>query len=168
MPISLVTIGAYGHDEEGFFQALVQAGVDTFCDIRWRRGVRGREYAFVNSQRLQDRLAELGIRYLHRRDLAPPPDMRSQQHQADKAAKIAKRSRDQLSPQFVQAYQAQILSDFDPATLVRDLGDARIVALFCVEGPPQACHRSILADRLQRELGIPVAHVLPPNATTTD
>ena len=29
------------------------------------------EYAFANSQRLQGRLAELGIAYVHRLDLAP-------------------------------------------------------------------------------------------------
>ncbi len=66
-----VTIGVYGFDEAGFFQALQDAGVDTFCDIRRRRGVRGSAYAFANSQRLQGRLAELGIRYIYRSDLAP-------------------------------------------------------------------------------------------------
>jgi len=36
--------------------------VDTFCDIRARRGVRGSEYAFANHQRLAARLAERNIR----------------------------------------------------------------------------------------------------------
>ena len=59
--MKLITIGVYGFDEESFFQALLAAGVDVFCDIRQRRGVRGATYAFANSQRLQRRLAELGI-----------------------------------------------------------------------------------------------------------
>ena len=66
------------------------SGVDTFCDLRARRGVRGREYAFANSQRLQARLAELGIRYVHRLDLAPSAATRSQQHAADAATHTRK------------------------------------------------------------------------------
>ena len=61
----IVTIGAIGYTAESFFQALQNANVDTFIDVRRRRAVRGREYAFANSQRLQARLAELGIRYVH-------------------------------------------------------------------------------------------------------
>ena len=64
MNIKIVTIGVYGFDEAGFFEALRKAEVDTFCDIRSRRGVRGATYAFANSMRLQARLASLGIRYI--------------------------------------------------------------------------------------------------------
>ena len=71
-----MTLGVYGFTAEAFFEALQRAGVDTFCDIRWRRGVRGREYAFANSGRLQQRLGELGMRYLHLRELAPTPALR--------------------------------------------------------------------------------------------
>ncbi len=87
MIAKLVTIGVYGWGADDFFRALQAAGVDTFCDVRWRRGVRGSDYAFANSQRLQDRLAEMGIRYLHRRDLAPSPEVRAAQHAVDKAEK---------------------------------------------------------------------------------
>ena len=54
----ILTIGVYGYSEEAFFQALQVAGVDAFCDIRSRRGVRGATYAFANSKRLQARLAK--------------------------------------------------------------------------------------------------------------
>ena len=47
-----VTIGVYGFDESSFFQTLQNAGVDTFCDLRARRGVRGAAYAFANGERL--------------------------------------------------------------------------------------------------------------------
>ena len=49
--LKFVTLGVYGFTPSAFFEALQRAGVDTFCDIRWRRGVRGREYAFANSAR---------------------------------------------------------------------------------------------------------------------
>jgi uncharacterized protein (DUF488 family) len=159
---TLVTIGVYGSDEASFFSALQQAGVDTFVDVRARRGVRGAAYAFANSQRLQARLAELGIRYLHRPDLAPSRSVRSQQFAADKASRTAKRQRTVLDPVFAAAYRQERLAGFDSQQFVAGLGpEARVVALFCVEREPAACHRSLLATRLQRDLGVAVRHLLP-------
>jgi hypothetical protein len=162
MTIKLVTIGVYGFEEDPFFQALQDAAVDTFCDIRWRRGLRGAKYAFANSKYLQERLAEMGIRYLHRRDLAPPPDVRRRQAQADKESKTPRRQRTKLSEAFIAAYRQVVLSDFDPQSLLSDLPpDAQIVALFCVEGEPAACHRSLLAQNLEDVLGLEVTHLVP-------
>jgi uncharacterized protein (DUF488 family) len=161
MPVKIVTIGVFGFSEAGFFRALQEAGVDTFCDIRQRRGVRGAEYAFCNSKRLQARLAELGIRYLHRKDLAPTTAVRQIQYAADRAEGVAKRKRETLGPEFVRAYEEQILSRFDPRSLLDDLEpEARVVALFCVEQQPAACHRSLVAAKLQQELGLEVEHIL--------
>ena len=158
----IVTIGVYGCDEASFFAALQQAGVDTFVDIRRRRGVRGADYAFANSQRLQARLSELGIRYVHRLDLAPSPETRSQQVAVDKANKTAKRQRAVLDPAFAAAYRQERLAGFDSRQFLADLGpEVHVVALFCVEREPAACHRSLLATWLQRDLGVAVRHLLP-------
>src|SRR5918912_536554 len=105
MKPKIVTIGVYGFDQERFFQALVDAEVDTFCDIRARRGMRGASYAFVNSASLQKRLGELGIRYIHVKDLAPSEGLREQQKQEDKKFGVAKRKRDVLGETFIQAYE---------------------------------------------------------------
>jgi hypothetical protein len=162
MTPEFVTIGAHGWEADRFFGALVAAGVDTFCDLRARRGVRGREYAFANSQRLQARLAGLGIVYLHRLDLAPSAAARSEQYAADAATHTAKRSRTLLSPAFIECYRRERLGGFDSARFVADLGpEARVVALFCVEREPQACHRSLLAERLVHDLGVKVTHLTP-------
>lgn len=162
MTIKLVTIGVYGYDDERFFRDLLEANVDTFCDVRWRRGVRGAKYAFANSKRLQGRLDELGIRYLHRRDLAPPPDVREKQAEADKKSKTPRRQRTELGDPFKEAYREQVLADFDPQAFLDDLPpDARIVALFCVEGQPAACHRSLLAQTLQDQLDLEIEHLVP-------
>lgn len=160
--IRIVTIGAIGFTPEGFFQALLDAEVDTFVDIRRRRAVRGHEYAFANSQRLQARLAELGICYLHRIDLAPPNSAREQQVAADKATGVARRKRTTLGPAFVAAYEQEVLAHFDPQSLIDELpSDAGVVALMCVEREPAACHRSLLAARLQEILGVEVQHLTP-------
>jgi uncharacterized protein (DUF488 family) len=160
MAPEFVTIGVYGFDEASFFQALQDARVDTFCDIRRRRGVRGSGYAFANSQRLQARLAELGIRYLHRPDLAPSLAVRQVQDAVDKAGKTAKRQRASLDPGFIDAYRREVLDGFDSRRFVEELGEAHVVALFCVERHPAACHRSLLAERLATDLRVSVKHVL--------
>lgn len=160
----LVTIGAFGFTESSFFGALQEARVDTFCDIRWRRGVRGAEYAFVNSTRLQAKLAALGIRYLHLHDLAPKPELRRLQTDADQAQGVAKRKRAALGEVFIEAYRKRHLASFDAAGFVKQIGDARVAALFCVERSPAACHRSLLAERLRQDLGLPVIHLLPKEA----
>jgi len=160
--IKLVTIGVYGADAETFFAALETAGVDTFCDLRARRGVRGAEYAYANSQRLQARLAAMGIHYLHRKDLAPTPEIRRTQHAVDKTEKVARRKRTELSPAFMAAYQEIILANFDPQSLRDELpADAQVVALHCVEREPAACHRSLVADYLQAAWGCAVEHLVP-------
>ncbi len=160
--IQFTTIGVYGFSEAGFFEALQAAAVDTFCDIRWRRGMRGSQYAFANSARLQRRLAESGIRYCHVRDVAPPPRVRQRQSEADKAQGTTKRKRTALGEVFIDEYRREILSTFESRRFIAQLpADARVVALFCVEREPAACHRSLLAERLQAELDVSIDHVLP-------
>lgn len=155
----IVTIGVYGRTATEFFSALQAAKVDTFCDIRQRRGVRGAEYAFVNSTRLQARLGELGIRYLHIKELAPTAAMREAQAQVDKVDKTAKRQRAVLGPVFVARYRQEVLTDFSPQPFLDQLpADAQVVALFCVERAPEACHRHLVADALAA-YGVEVEHI---------
>ena len=161
----IVTIGAYGYDAEHFFAALQAAGVDAFCDIRRRRGVRGRDYAFANRARLAARLAELGIRYLHPIELAPSNLLRQMQYAIDAAAHVSKRQRQVLSPTFADGYRQECLATFDSHQFAADLGpEARVVALFCVETEAAVCHRSLVAERLAPELPLPVEHLLPAPA----
>ncbi len=155
------TIGVIGYDADGFFRALQEAGVDTLIDIRRRRAVRGREYAFANSLRLQARLAELGIGYLHRLDLAPTSSLRATQKTADQTAHVATRQRAALSPAFAAAYEREVLDSFDPQALADALPAGATIALLCVEREPAACHRSLVAARLGQALGVEVSHLKP-------
>jgi hypothetical protein len=162
MSLSFVTIGVYGFDEPGFFKALVNNKVDTFCDIRMRRGMRGSRYAFVNSTYLQQKLLELGIRYVHRKDLAPSTAVRSQQKEIDAAQDVTKRARTALSEAFIRAYEDECLQSFDAVFFVKSFDSAaHRVALFCVEQHPDACHRSLVANKLEQDLNIHVEHIMP-------
>jgi uncharacterized protein (DUF488 family) len=158
----IVTIGVYGYTAEAFFSALESAGVDIFCDIRWRRGVRGSDYAFANHKRLQARLESLEIEYVHRRDLAPAPEVRKRQADADKTEGIAKRKRNELSSGFKEAYRQEVLIHFNAEDFIESLGGGeKVIALCCVERQPEACHRSLLAAEIQEQIGAPVEHLMP-------
>jgi uncharacterized protein YeaO (DUF488 family) len=162
MKPKLITIGVYGFDRNSFFQALLDAHVDTFCDIRLRRGMRGPEYAFVNSTHLQQDLQQLGIRYIHMKELAPSQSIRDQQKIEDKLSRQAKRTRKTLAQTFISAYEAECLSAFDPADFMQRVGiEAKVITLFCVERDPQACHRSLAAQRIAHDLNLQLEHITP-------
>lgn len=159
---AIYTIGAYGFTADTFHAKLRSAKIDRFIDVRARRGVRGAEYAFANAKRLQAALAEAGIAYTHAPDLAPTDAMRQAQYAADAAAGVGKRTRTQLGPAFVAAYQAERLAEFDAQAFAEEhIAGARRPVLFCVERDPAACHRALLAKRLKEDLGLRVEHLMP-------
>ncbi len=155
----VLTIGVYGKTESEFFEALKKAEVDTFCDIRMRRGVRGSQYAFVNSTKLQSRLAVAGIKYIYEQHLAPTQRIRELQHKADEEEGITKRTRQELGPTFKSHYEQEILAPFDTSRFRERISDSKRVVLFCVEGTPGACHRSLVAERLNADWDVPVEHL---------
>lgn len=163
----IVTIGAYGFTADTFRAALQHASLDTFVDIRRRRGVRGRDYAFANSVHLQQTIAELGLTYAHIPDVAPSKDLMQIETEADHAAHIRRRDRDSLSPEFIDAYNRTVLATFDTAAFMAQLPEtAAAFALFCVERVPTACHRSLLAARLAHDLHATVEHITPDTVAT--
>ncbi|GAC1566343.1 MAG: hypothetical protein NVS3B14_07850 [Ktedonobacteraceae bacterium] len=158
----IVTIGVYGFDEKSFFQAVLDAKIVTFCDIRLRRGMRGSTYAFANSTYLQKRLKESGIRYIHIKELAPNQQIREKQQQEDKKLGIAKRTRKKLGQAFIQASEQECLANFDSREFIQQIGvDAKAIGLFCVERELEACHRLLAARHLAQDLELQVEHIKP-------
>jgi len=154
------TIGVYGFDGAGFLRALQEAEVGIVLDVRQRRGVRGSEYAWANSKRLQAALGEAGIGYSHLPELAPTTEMRQLQYEEDARKGEGKRSRSELAPEYVRRYTEEVLDRVHLEPIVRFVGSNR-AALLCVERDPEACHRSLIAVRLEQELGAPVTHLTP-------
>lgn len=150
--INLFTIGVYNSTEDSYFQKLVENHIDLFCDIRQRRGVRGAQYRYVNSNYLQQKLADRGITYLYIKDLAPTNDIRQKQKDADKLNGETKKQRTTLGEVFKSEYIHQILDNFDLEALAKELEGKgyRNIVLFCVEEHASACHRSLVADKLSK------------------
>ena len=154
------TIGVYGFDGPGFVRALQDAEVGIVLDVRQRRGVRGSEYAWANSKRLQAALGEAGIGYSHLPELAPTTEMRQLQYEEDARRGEGKRSRTVLAPEYIRRYTEEVLDRVDLEPIVRFVGNNR-AALLCVERDPEACHRSLIAARLERDFGAAVTHLKP-------
>jgi uncharacterized protein (DUF488 family) len=106
------TIGVYGTTEQSFFTNLKKNGIDTFCDIRQRRGVRGKKYSYVNSTYLQNKLEEYGIKYLYINELSPTTEIRELQKEIDKKNGISKSTRQEIGKVFEIEYKNKILSQF--------------------------------------------------------
>lgn len=175
--LTIFTIGVYGFSEDAFFQALKDHEIDLFIDIRARRGMRGAKYKFVNSIYLKKKLKEMGIGYAHLKELAPTPRIRGLQEQADQKHLARRSDRQHLCEKYVQEYKRDVLrlykrkperKFYAAAALAqaRELAgcpEGRVLArpaLFCVEGEPLACHRSLAAAEMKRQLGVKVEHIL--------
>ena len=156
---TVATIGVYGWTLDAFLDALLDAEVELLVDVRQRRGVRGSEYAWANAQRLQRALAEAGIGYSHHKELAPTTEIRQVQYREDERLGVGKRSRAALAPAYRERYLREILDNADLGALVEELPP--VSALFCVEHDPEACHRSLVAERLADEYDVTVVHLRP-------
>lgn len=155
----LTTIGVHGTDLDTFLAELRDANVLQLLDVRQRRGVRGREYAWANSQRLQRALHLAGVEYRHHKELAPTTELRRLQYAEDDRLGIGKRSRVALAAEYVERYEREILDQIDLRPIVAEMPDDAATTLLCVERDATACHRSLIARRIAQEFGLPVRHL---------
>lgn len=159
--LEIYTIGVYNSTENVFFDKLTKNDVDLFLDIRQRRGVRGSQYKFVNSSYLQEKLAKLNIQYKHIIELAPTKEIRTAQKEEDIRSGNSKKTRKTLGNTFKRLYISDILDKYNLDNLVKELYDLNVqkVVLFCVEESPYACHRSIVANRLNQQFNLTIKHL---------
>jgi uncharacterized protein (DUF488 family) len=157
----LATVGVYGASLDSFLRALHEGDVKLVIDVRQRRGVRGREYAWANAQRLQAALLRERIAYSHRKELAPTTELRRLQYAEDDRFGVGKRSRTMLAPAYAEGYAREILDRADLRAVVDEMPENATSALLCVERDPEACHRSLVAVEIARTFGLPVTHLYP-------
>lgn len=165
---TIATIGVYEFDGASFIRELDGTGVTQVIDVRQRRGVRGPQYAWANANRLQARLAEAQIGYEHHPELAPDTEMRRLQYRDDAREGVGKRSREQLSAEYVRAYTEDILDLVPLEPLISRLPVHGIAALLCVEATAAACHRSLVAQRLAERFGFEIIDLEPSVPTEVD
>jgi hypothetical protein len=101
------------------------------------------------------------VGYRHHPELAPTTELRQLQYEADARRGVGKRSRIELAPEYRARYTQEILDRVDLHALANELPDEGSSALFCVERDPEACHRSIIAERLVSIREAVVTHLRP-------
>ena len=137
MTARVVTIGVYDFAADSFLQRLRQADVRVLLDVRQRRGVRGPEYAWANSLRLQAALSQARIAYAHHPELAQPPSCATCS-----------------TPRMTAKGSAS-------ARAASSLPSSGTAALLCVERDARACHRSLIARRLTERYHVTIEHLCP-------
>jgi uncharacterized protein (DUF488 family) len=157
----MVTIGVYGFDGDCFLQRLRAANVRLLLDVRQRRGVRGPDYAWANSLRLQAALGQSGIAYEHHLELAPTTELRQLQYAEDDRQGVGKRSRRELASEYIRRYTTEVLDSADLTPIVSALPSRGTAALLCVERDPEACHRSLIAQRMIEQHAVTIEHLRP-------
>ena len=153
---SIATVGVYKSSLDDFLDKLRRNRVSMVVDVRQRRGVRGREYAWANSLRLQAALKQAGLQYRHVPELAPTTELRQLQYREDDRLKVGKRSRVELAEEYRRRYLHEVLDQVELGILLESLPDDATFALLCVERDVRACHRSLIAARLQAQYGVAV------------
>jgi hypothetical protein len=139
----IATIGVYGFTAGTFLEELTGGGVGLLLDLRQRRGVRGPDYSWANSARLQRALAAADIGYRHIKGLAPTSELRQLQYREDDRLGVGKRNRIALAPEYAERYTREILDPFDLGALWRSFRATRrppFSASSAIGGmPPFAC-----------------------------
>jgi uncharacterized protein (DUF488 family) len=153
---TIATVGVYQSSLEDFLDKLQRHRVAMVVDVRQRRGVRGREYAWANSRRLQAALEKAGVRYQHVPEVAPTTELRQLQYREDARLKVGKRSRIELAEEYRRRYLHEVLDRVGLGVVLASLPDEATTALLCVERDARACHRSLIAARLHDQCGVPV------------
>ena len=133
----LFTIGYEGRSLDGFVDLLIQRNVSLLCDVR--KNAYSMKYGFSKKQ-LAGALDGAGIRYEHMPELGV---------ESEKRKNLATR----------QDYDA-LFEDYEKETLplktawvekiIREVEDAKRVALMCFEKDSCMCHRGRLANAIKR------------------
>lgn len=131
----LFTIGYEQADLHDLLDTLRQAGVKRLVDVRER--AQSRRPGFSKTA-LGNSLKEQGIAYSHLRPLGTPPALRKAYHL------------DHDFAPFRAGYLVHLATQHDALEELGHLADQEPTCLLCYEADASTCHRSLLAERLQK------------------
>ena len=102
------------------------------------------------------------IDYEHHPELAPTTELRRLQYADDERAGVGKRNRDRARARVCPALHRGGPRRGRPRAIVTaSLPIGHASALLCVERDPEACHRSLIAERLEATGRVEVEHLRP-------
>jgi uncharacterized protein (DUF488 family) len=133
-PPTLLTIGYEGAELDAFLDTLAAHGVTLLVDTRERAQSRRRGYS---KTALTLALGERGIGYRHLRSLGTPPSLRKDYRLGHDFALLTR------------GYHAHLATQGEALDDLGRLAARERACLLCYEADPGACHRSLIAGRLQ-------------------
>jgi uncharacterized protein (DUF488 family) len=147
MPPTVWTIGYEAVTFATFLEALRPAGIGMVIDVR---DLPLSRRAGFSKTILRASLNEAGIGYTHLKGLGTPKEGRQAIRRGDTAT-------------FWSIYEARLLGTEGQRDLAVAAGIAgeQASALLCFEADPHLCHRSRVAESLEREYGFCVNHLRP-------
>ncbi|MEO1198119.1 MAG: DUF488 domain-containing protein [Pseudomonadota bacterium] len=144
----LATIGYEKSSVEDLIATLAKSEIDLLVDVRDR--AQSRKPGFSKSA-LRDRLAEVGIEYLHLRELGDPKEGRD-------AARAG------MMDEFRKIFSAVLASERAKQALmtIEFLAQQHTICLLCYERDHRHCHRKMVSDVLESSLDCVTVHLEVP------
>ena len=141
----IFTIGYEQASLDDFIATLQLSGVETLVDVRER--AQSRRKGFSKSA-LSEALNEVGIGYVHYRELGDP-----------KAGREAARRGDFSEFRRVFAKVMASKGAKDALSKIENLLNESSICLMCYERNEKTCHRKIVSDNLETRLGRKAVHL---------
>jgi uncharacterized protein (DUF488 family) len=144
----VATIGFGRKGAERLVELLSSAGVTIVIDIRRRPD--GPLSGYARQRDLPYILRLVGIEYAHRPQLAPPSEL------------LDRYREDKDWYAYVPVFEETVLASAEARDAMKDvLALPGVPALLCVEPTPEKCHRRLVAERMNEELGpIEITHLV--------
>lgn len=151
--MSIFTIGYEGADIAAFVQTLRHAGVRTVADVRAVAVSRRRGFS---KTALAQHLNDVGISYIHFRDLGDPKSGR----EAARAGRMR---------EFESIYSAHMKTAAAQVQLAElaQISSAGDVALLCYEADAQGCHRTMIARSIAKSKKSAIVHLSVNNQSAS-
>lgn len=149
--MTVFTIGYEGLDIDAFMSLLAEHGIETVVDIR--ELPLSRKPGF-SKKTLANVLNLSGLEYVHMVELGCPRPVRDG-YRADGDWK-----------RYTKGFLNHLKTQKDAIASLAELVESSTCALLCYEADFNFCHRSMVADAVNKECGAEVEHI-PVKATTS-
>lgn len=139
------TIGYERADLDDFVATLQLSGIETLVDIRDRAQSRRRGFS---KTALSEALGDVGIAYLHLRELGDPKEGREAARRGDYR-------------EFRNVFSQVMASDEAKCAMqkLEEMCQNTSICLMCYERDEKTCHRKIVSDKLEKQVGQKTKHL---------
>lgn len=149
----LFTVGYEGRAQHDVLDILDEAGIELLVDVRIRSQSRK---PGLSKTSLAAGLHDIGIEYVHLRDLGTPIEIR---------AEFRANHLDHARAEYLRYLRSDVGAQAQLAQLL-ELAGSRRTAILCFEHDPKVCHRRVIAEELARTADVETVDLGAPQTAT--